>query len=195
MNKQIVFVSALAVLGLTACEKGVDIGEDEMSTDFGQVKNSLLQVRTRSGGSDDDVTVSYPLQVYVFAGDECKAAQTIGDEGQTLNIALVEGSYSIYAIGGASSSDYVLPSADDALATSAITLREGHEHSDLMAAQARRILFIRSSSDGFCIAMAILYLFCIFISSIGLMSRAASTMRAKSGETERFPFSISFNWV
>ena len=32
MNKQILFASALAVLGLTACEKGLDGGEDGMSS-------------------------------------------------------------------------------------------------------------------------------------------------------------------
>jgi len=128
--------SALAVLGLTACEKGLDVGEDVMSPDVGQVKNSLLQVRTRGGGTGDEATVAYPVTVYVFAGEECRAAQTIGDEGQTLNIALTEGTYSVYAVGGASAEDYVLPDASDALATSAIALKEGHEHSDLMAAQA-----------------------------------------------------------
>jgi hypothetical protein len=34
--------SALAVLGLTACERSLDVGEDISPT--GQVKNSLLQV-------------------------------------------------------------------------------------------------------------------------------------------------------
>lgn len=132
--------SALAVLGLTACEKGLDFGEDVMSPDVGQVKNSLLQVRTRGGGTGSEATVAYPVTVYVFQGEECRAAQTIGDEGQTLNMALTEGSYSVYAVGGASAEDYVLPSADDALATSAMTLREGHEHSDLMAASATATL-------------------------------------------------------
>ena len=80
------------------------------------------------------------MQVYVFQGDECRAAQTIGDEGQTLNIPLVEGTYTVYAIGGASSSDYVLPTADDALATSAIVLKDGKTHGDLMAAQATATL-------------------------------------------------------
>ena len=128
--------SALAVLGLTACEKGLDVGEDVMSPDVGQVKNSLLQVRTRGGGTGDEATVAYPVTVYVFQGEDCKAAQTIGDEGQTLNIALTEGTYSVYAVGGASVDDYVLPTADDATATTAIALREGHEHGDLMAASA-----------------------------------------------------------
>ena len=108
-----------------------------MSTDGGQVKNSVLQVRTRAGGSvADEATVSYPVTVYVFRGNECRTVQTIGDEGQMLNIPLVEGAYSVFAIGGASVDDYVLPDASDALTSSAIALREGHEHSDLMAASA-----------------------------------------------------------
>ena len=130
--------SALAVLGLTACEKGL---EDETAVSpTGQVGNSVLQVRTRSGGSGSEATVAYPVTVYVFAGEECRAVQTIGDEGQTLNIALTEGTYSVYAVGGASAEDYVLPSADEATVTSAIALREGKAHGDLMAAMATATL-------------------------------------------------------
>ena len=139
MNKQILFASALAVLGLTACEK--TLVDDIEDVGNGQVKNSVLQVRTRSGGSSGDAaTVAYPVTVYVFAGDECRAVQTIGDEGQTLNIPLVEGTYSVHAVGGASALDYVLPDASDALQTSTIALREGHEHGDLMAASATAML-------------------------------------------------------
>ena len=134
MKTKTLFASVLAVLGLTACEKSLDVGEDISPT--GQVKNSVLQVRTRGSATGDEATVSYPVTVYVFAGEECKAAQTIGDEGQTLNIALTEGTYSVYAIGGASSDDYVLPDVSDALTTSAIVLREGHSQGDLMTASA-----------------------------------------------------------
>ena len=133
MNKTICFLSLAAVL-LTACEKGLD--DIEGSGVSGQVTNSLLQVRTRGAAAGSEATVSYPVAVYVFSGDECKAAQTIGDEGQTLNIALTEGTYSVFAVGGASSTDYVLPVASDALTTSAIALREGKSHGDLMAAKA-----------------------------------------------------------
>ena len=132
------FASALAVLGLTACEKALVDDIEDVGNE--QVKNSMLQVRTRAGGSADEATVAYPVAVYVFAGDECRAVQTIGDEGQALNIPLVEGTYSVYAIGGASVSDYVLPDASDALATSTIALREGHEHGDLMTASATATL-------------------------------------------------------
>ena len=139
MKKLSLFASALAVLGLTACEKG--LVEDIEDVGDGQVKNSLLQVRTRAGGlASDEATISYPVTVYVFQGEECQAVQTIGDEGQTLNVPLVEGTYSVYAVGGASASDYLLPDASDALSTSAIALREGHEHGDLMAASATATL-------------------------------------------------------
>lgn len=62
MNKLILFASALAVLGLTACEKGLDGEADYMSpAATGQVTNSVLQVRTRSGGAAaDEATVAYP---------------------------------------------------------------------------------------------------------------------------------------
>ena len=138
MNRNLLFgLLATAGLALTACEKGL---VDEIIP-TGQVSNSVLQIKTRSGGSPgEEATVAYPIAVYVFAGDECRAVQTIGDAGQTLNIALVEGTYSVYAIGGASTADYVLPSADDATVTSALTLKEGRNHGDLMAAQATATL-------------------------------------------------------
>ena len=133
MKKIVFFASVLAVLGLTACEKG--LGDDIGDVGNEQVKNSVLQVRTR-GASGDGATVVYPVAVYVFEGDECKTSQTIGDEGQTLNIALTEGTYSVYAVGGVSASDYVLPSVSNALTTSAITLQEGKVLTDLMTASA-----------------------------------------------------------
>ena len=133
MKTKTLFASALAVLGLTACEKG--LGDDIGNVGNEQVKNSVLQVRTR-GASGDGATVAYPVAVYVFEGDECKASQTIGDEGQTLNIALTEGTYAVYAVGGVSASDYVLPSVSDALTTSAIALQEGKVLTDLMTASA-----------------------------------------------------------
>ena len=133
MKTKTLFASVLAVLGLTACEKGL-VDEAAVST-TGQVGNSVLQVRTR-GASGDGATVAYPVAVYVFQGDECKGVQTIGDEGQTLNIGLTEGTYSVYAVGGVPASDYVLPSVSDALTSSAIALQEGKVLTDLMTASA-----------------------------------------------------------
>lgn len=140
MKRLSLIASALAVLGLTACEKGLveDIADVSATS---QVTNSVLQVRTRSGGmAGSEATVAYPVTVYVFQDEDCRAEQTIGDEGQTLNIALTEGTYSVFAVGGASTEDYVLPSTDEATVTSAIALREGKSHGDLMAAMATATL-------------------------------------------------------
>ena len=141
MKKLSLIVSVLAVLGLTACEKGPDeLGEGMSPSPTGQVTNSVLQVRTRGTSPSEEATVAYPVQVYVFQGSDCKAVQTIGDEGQTLNIPLVEGTYSVYAVGGASATDYTLPTKDNATTTTALTLKEGRSLTDLMAAQATATL-------------------------------------------------------
>ena len=72
MYKFFMIASVLAVLGLTSCEKGLDYGTINAGSE--QVTNSLLQVRTRTGGSGSEATISYPLQVYVFQGDDCRVA-------------------------------------------------------------------------------------------------------------------------
>ena len=66
MNRKVLFWPLAAML-LTACEKGlVDGVADAAPT--GQAANSVLQVRTRSGGSaDGEATVAYPVTVYVFS--------------------------------------------------------------------------------------------------------------------------------
>ena len=63
MKNLSLFASALAVLGLTACEKALVDDIEDVGT--GQVKNSVLQVRTRAGGSADEATVTYPVTVCV----------------------------------------------------------------------------------------------------------------------------------
>ena len=139
MNRKVLFWPLAAML-LTACEKGLDEGIADVAP-TGQAANSVLQVRTRSGGSaGEEATVAYPVTVYVFSGEEYRAVQTIGDEGQTLNIPLVEGTYTVYAIGGASSSDYVLPTQSEGTSTSPIMLKDGHSHGDLMTASATATL-------------------------------------------------------
>ena len=132
MKKILMLMMAAAML--VACSK--DDAEDITGTSGNATANSLLQVTTRSGGSTGEATVSYPVQVYVFQGEECRAVQTIGDAGQTLNIPLVEGTYSVYAVGGASATDYNLPTKEDATSTTALTLKEGKSLTDLMAASA-----------------------------------------------------------
>ena len=123
----------LLTMGMVSCENDVI---EEGTGNGAREANALLQIRTRSGAGGEEATVSYPVQVYVFQGEECEAVQTIGDAGQTLNIPLVEGTYSVYAVGGASATDYNLPTKEDATSTTALTLKEGKSLTDLMAASA-----------------------------------------------------------
>ncbi len=124
----------LLALLMTACSEDVVY---EGTSNVSREANALLQVTTRG---TNDATVAYPVQIYVFHGEECRAFQTIGDAGQTLNIPLVEGTYSVYAVGGAGSTDYNLPTKDNATTTTALTLKEGRSLTDLMAASATATL-------------------------------------------------------
>ena len=133
----------MAAMVMAACSD--DVLEERASENANVAANSLLQVRTR--GTGDEATISYPVQVYVFQGEgsggsdaECLAVQTIGDAGQALNIVLTEGTYSVYAVGGASSSDFTLPAKDEATTSTVIALKEGRTLTDLMAASATATL-------------------------------------------------------
>ena len=130
------FIVAAAMMAACSNEAAEEMLGGETNN---KAANSMLQVRTTRGAAGD-ATISYPVQVYVFQGDECKAVQTIGDEGQTLNIALTEGTYSVYALGGASATDYALPAKEDATTTTAIALNEDCTMTDLMAASATATL-------------------------------------------------------
>lgn len=74
MKNLSLFASALAVLGLTACEMTVvstdrPLVDDIADVGNGQVKNSVLQVRTRAGGSADETTVAcvnVPVSPYLL---------------------------------------------------------------------------------------------------------------------------------
>lgn len=119
------------MLALCGCKKNVP---DE--AEYSENANALLQVQTRAGETSEDATVSYPVNVYVFQEEQCKALQTISDEEQTLSISLEKGMYTVYAIGGASETDYVIPSKDDATPSSVIALQDGKTLTDLMAAMS-----------------------------------------------------------
>ena len=70
MKNLSLIASALAMLGLTACEKELVDGVADVAP-AGQTANSVLQVRTRSGGSvGGEATVAYPVTVYVFSGGD-----------------------------------------------------------------------------------------------------------------------------
>ena len=125
---------ATAVMGLPACETS-ELDEPTMETSEKEA-NSLLQIRTRALLTSEEATVSYPVYVYVFSGEQCVATQVIEQESQTLSIPLVEGLYDIYAIGGVSSEKYTLPAQQNASPSMEVALKEGEHHGDLMVGKS-----------------------------------------------------------
>ena len=117
----------LMLLGLSACDKQSEENEG------GNKATSMLQIYTRASDASDP-TVSYPVNVYVFKGDQCEATQTINDANEALSLPLSEGDYTVYAIGGASTTNYTLPSQENATKNTIITRKEGKKHGDLMTA-------------------------------------------------------------
>lgn len=121
---------AVAALCLSACEKSgiAELEEQEEGT-------ALLEVSTRTTDNGEETTVSYPVSVYVFSGEKCVALQTITSAAQALNILLMEGDYTVLALGGATAENYVLPSKSEATPDMPIVLKEGKSHGDLMVAK------------------------------------------------------------
>ena len=123
----------VTVFLLCACSNR-DITEDIPSNG----NSSHLSVITR--GVDDGGEVSYPVAVYIFNADGCCAVETLETEEDNLSITLPEGSYELYAIAGASTEDYDLPTQAAATTASMVALKEGKTHSDLICAHATATL-------------------------------------------------------
>ena len=130
MEKIIRIALGLAILCFYACEKAVSL------EDYTDSANAMLCVRAMTVSTSEEEGVSYPIHVYVFSGQKCVAVQTIVNENQNLSIPLVEGNYSVLAIGGASSDNYSLPSQANATPSMEIKLQEGKSHADLMVAKS-----------------------------------------------------------
>lgn len=130
MEKIIRIALGLAILCFYACEKAVSL------EDYTDSANAMLCVRAMTVSTSEEEGVSYPIHVYVFNGQKCVAVQTIVNENQNLSIPLVEGNYSVLAIGGASSDNYSLPSQANATPSMEIKLQEGKSHADLMVAKS-----------------------------------------------------------
>ena len=117
----------MAMLGcLVSCEK--EVTEEEQPA-----PNSVLKVVTRA---DDGLEVKYPVVVYVFDGEDCQAVKTLATADDALEIPLVEGSYTVCAVGGADATRYNLPTQENALETSVIALKDGMDYGDLMTARS-----------------------------------------------------------
>ena len=131
MNKKTVIISAAlsGLMFLTSCVKEV-MNEQPVEP------TSRLSVITRAPANDQTV-VAVPIHIYVFGSDgRCAARQVVEGDDELTPLALPEGTYDVYALGGVDNDRYTLPSQDDARRDSEIRLREGKVLDDLMVASA-----------------------------------------------------------
>lgn len=134
MKKYLFYIASL-MLVFTSCSK--DILPENEESGFAKEANSILNIHTRTGtDANGDAIISYPVNVYVFnESDECVEYLTLANSEDVLSLNLIEGTYTIYSIGGTSSDSYTLPSKESATATSVIQLASGKNHSDVMTAK------------------------------------------------------------
>ncbi len=134
MKKYLFYIASL-MLVFTSCSK--DILPENEESGFAKEANSILNIHTRTGtDANGDAIISYPVNVYVFnESDECVEYLTLANSEDVLSLNLIEGTYTIYSIGGTSSDSYTLPSKEGATATSVIQLASGKNHSDVMTAK------------------------------------------------------------
>lgn len=120
-------VLASVALLLSGCAK-----EIEYENNVSDAPKGTLSVGTRA---TDSGNVSYPVNVYVFDDDgACAATAALASSSDELSIYLPIGTYSVRAVGGASPDDYELPTKDNAVYNSPVTLLQGHSHGELMTA-------------------------------------------------------------
>lgn len=134
MKKYLFYIASL-MLVFTSCSK--DILPENEESGFAKEANSILNIHTRTGtDANGDAIISYPVNVYVFnESDECVEYLTLANSEDVLSLNLIEGTYTIYSIGGTSSDCYTLPSKEGATATSVIQLASDKNHSDVMTAK------------------------------------------------------------
>lgn len=111
---------------------------DSVNEESEQVTNSNLRVHTRGAtDSDGETKISYPVRIFAFDTDNsCVGTSTIESENNNFSMKLQPGTYNIYAIAGASDTDYTIPDAETATPLSVVTLNADKEHSDLMVASS-----------------------------------------------------------
>lgn len=156
MKKQtlyFVFLSLFIMMAelLTSCSKEV-LSDSDKSVETG----STLVVKTRAADGDGaDRKVSYPVTVYVFdVSGKCVDVSVIADADDRPSIKLASGMYSVCAVAGATTDDYLLPAQADATAQWAVTLKEGRKHADLMFAGSNSVIIQSGETHGLELIMA-----------------------------------------
>lgn len=133
------------IVSLASCSKDADGYSGDVN-----LGSNKLTVRTKaaSTGSASAMTVATPINIYVFDNNgKCITLKTMTSETETADMKLSAGEYKLYAVAGAESSNYTLPSKDEATPQSLIALKVDKQHSDLMLASSNVVLVDGEDAD------------------------------------------------
>lgn len=135
---QLMILCHILLLVQASCVNKID-DDDELPPNLAH-SNSNLTIITRTGAADEKI--SYPVHLYLFDGmDKCVGRQTMSDaSSNTISFKLTAGTYTILAFAGATEDNYNLPDAKTATRTTAISLKAGKNHTDLMTASSTTTL-------------------------------------------------------
>ncbi len=100
-------------------------------------EDGTLSVTTRA--ANDNSTVSYPVELFVFSDSKCCAIQEISSASDDVRICLQPGEYNVYAIGGIS--NYNIPDKESISKFTLLGFKNGKtKHGNLMVAQSNVLL-------------------------------------------------------
>lgn len=136
----IFFIAAVCVvLCFFSCERITTEGDSEVPStilDPG-LCSAKLNIITRAGVDDGEANVITDGRIYIFNSvGKCVQLLSTNEESNQTTTYLSAGSYMLYAIGGDDLSRFILPTQEEVIPASVITLQEGKVMDDLMMANA-----------------------------------------------------------
>lgn len=154
MNIRIPIILFVCLMFFSACEKELMTEEEKKSNTeetTGEDADSKLTIVTRAPSGE---VISYPVTVYIMnSAGSCVSKEVLETSNDELLVNLAAGTYQVFAVGGATEEDYNLPAANEASATSEITLRNGSVHADLMTG-SNTVKLGRNESNTLVMAMS-----------------------------------------
>ena len=125
-------IATFITLCFTACVNQID--DDEAPPADGT--NASLNIQTRTTTSN--LAPTLPIHIYAFDSKaKCVATQSLTKADETISLELPTGSYKVYALTGANTSNYNLPSRGDAVTTATVALKNPSDtHDELEAGNA-----------------------------------------------------------
>lgn len=147
MSLAIVRVAILVTtLVITSCVNTID--EENPQPDPGDnLPTAQARITTRTGANG--IAPVYPVRIYAFnTAGKCAAIQTIDNDETDIGLSLPAGTYTIYALAGATDTRYTLPTAETITPTTTLQPKATDGlHDELQTAHATITLASEETQD------------------------------------------------